>query len=224
MSDMPPPPLGPDSGWPSQPPAPPGSSPPGPGRSTGHGLVVLGTGDTVALATAGGRLGARIIDGIILVFAGIIVDLIGPVMIGSIIIGPIIVGPIIVGAFYEVMFVSLKGQTPGKMATGIKIVRADNGGRPGWGASTGRWAIPAVGYLLFVLPGLLVNTSLLWGERRRGWHDKAVNTLVVTAQHRSRRPGKVVQVLAIAVAVIAVAIVVLLIVALFGVASFYDNF
>jgi len=65
------------------------------------------------------------------------------------------------------------------MATRIKVVRADNGDLPGWGPATVRWAIPAVGYMLLILPGLLVHASLLWDDRRQGWHDKSVRTLVV---------------------------------------------
>ena len=166
MSDMPPPPPD-DSGWSSQPPPPP--EPPHAG-ATPAGFATLGTGETLALATPGRRLGARIIDGVILIVAGIIVNLAIP-----------IIGGILVGAAYEIIFVTLKGQTPGKMATGIKIVRADSGALPEWGVSAGRWAIPAIAYILLIIPGLLVNASLLWDDRRQGWHDKAVKTFVVTA-------------------------------------------
>ena len=120
------------------------------------------------LATAGGRLGARIIDFIIGGIVSLIAWFIKPILL-----------PIIIGAAYEVIFVALKGQTPGKMATSIKIVRADNGDLPGWGAAAGRWVIPSIGYIVLFIPGLLVHASLLWDDRRQGWHDKAVKTLVV---------------------------------------------
>ena len=122
------------------------------------------------LATAGGRLGARIIDIVIGSVIGLIASFIVPY-----------VGFILAFAAYEIIFVALKGQTPGKMATHIKIVRADNGALPEWPASTGRWAIPGVGYIVFLIPGLLVHASLLWDDRRQGWHDKAVKTLVIKA-------------------------------------------
>lgn len=166
MSDMPPPPPD-DSEWSPEPPAPPQPHDAG---ATPAGFATLGTGQTLQLASAGRRLGARIIDGLILIVASIIVNLAIP-----------IIGGIIVGAAYEIIFVTLKGQTPGKMATGIRIVRADSGAMPEWGVSTGRWAIPAVAYIVFIIPGLLVNASLLWDDRRQGWHDKAVKTFVVTA-------------------------------------------
>lgn len=166
MSDLPPPPPD-DSGWSSDPPPPP----PGPSATSGGsdpGMADLGTGDTIQLASAGARLGARILDIIIVGVIGFIVSFVEPVFI-----------PIVVGAAYEIMFVALRGQTPGKMAASIKIVRADNGTLPPWGASVGRWIIPAIGYALLILPGLLVHASLLWDDQRRGWHDKAVKTVVV---------------------------------------------
>ena len=165
MSDMPPPPPD-DSGWSSEaPPPPPGPSSHG---SAPGGLAVLETGETVELATRGKRLGARVIDILIGRIISIIVGFVDPLIL-----------PILAGAAYEIFFVALKGQTPGKMAVGTKIIRADNGDLPGWGPAAGRWIIPTIGYVLLILPGLLVHASLLWDERRQGWHDKAVKTLVV---------------------------------------------
>ena len=168
MSDMPPPPPD-DSGWSSEPPPPP----PGPssyGAAPAAGFASLETGETAELATPGLRLGARLIDIVIGIIIGIVVGFVDPLLL-----------PILVGAAYETCFVALKGQTPGKMAVSIKVVRADNGTLPGWGPAAGRWVIPTVGYLLLLLPGLLVHASLLWDDRRQGWHDKAVKTLVVKA-------------------------------------------
>lgn len=165
MSDLPPPPPD-DSGWSSQPPPPPG--PPDAGGGAAPGMANLGTGDTVEIASAGSRLGARIIDIVLGGVIGLIVWFVEPIVL-----------PLIVGAAYEIMFVALKGQTPGKMATRIKIVRADSGGLPSWGVAAGRWVIPTIGYIVFFIPGLLVHASLLWDARRQGWHDKAVKTLVV---------------------------------------------
>ena len=166
MSDLPPPPPD-DSGWSSDPPPPP-AGPSGAGGEPAHAMANLGTGDTVQPASAGARLGARILDIIIVGIIGFIASFIEPLVI-----------PLLVGAAYEIVFVGLRGQTPGKMAANIKIVRADNGTLPPWGTSVGRWIIPAIGYALFLLPGLLVHASLLWDDQRRGWHDKAVKTVVV---------------------------------------------
>ena len=168
MSDMPPPPPD-DSGWSSEPPPPP-PGPSGHGAEPPAGFAALGTGETVELATPGLRFGARLIDIVIGGILSVVVALVEPFLL-----------PILVGAAYETCFVALKGQTPGKTAVSIKVVRADNGDLPGWGPAAGRWVIPAVGYILLFIPGMLIHASLLWDDRRQGWHDKAVKTLVVKA-------------------------------------------
>ena len=165
MSDMPPPPPD-DSSWSSPP--PPGPAPQSPQAIAGW--ATLGTGGTVELATPGQRLGARIIDIVIGVILTLIVGLVDALLL-----------PLLVGAAYEICFVALKGQTPGKMAVKIRVIRADNGDLPGWGPAAGRWIIPSIGYILLIVPGLLVHASLLWDDRRQGWHDKAVKTLVAKA-------------------------------------------
>ena len=167
MSDLPPPP--PDgSGWSSQPPPPPG--PASHSDQAMPGSATLGTGERVELAGRGWRLAARAVDGVFVGLLNLVALLIDPFFL-----------PILVGGAYEIAFIALKGRTPGKWVTSIKVVRADNGDLPSWGAAAGRWIIPAIGYLLFVIPGLLIHASLLWDDRRQGWHDKAVKTLVVSA-------------------------------------------
>ena len=79
--------------------------------------------------------------------------------------------------------IAVRGQTVGKMLTGVRVIRADNGDVPGWGKSIGRWLvltlpsqIPAVGWIVT----RLVYLSPTWDDRRQGWHDKAVATVVVS--------------------------------------------
>ncbi|MXW95049.1 MAG: RDD family protein [Acidimicrobiaceae bacterium] len=195
MSDMPPPPPH-DSGWSSQPPSPPESLSHSPQAMTGW--ATLGTGETLELASPGARLGARIIDIVIMivvalilffvVFAGAIgvrsddtvTDEEAGAFLGGLVLSTVVFA--LVGVLYEVVMVALKGQTLGKMATSIRVVRADNGLLPGWGKSIGRWIIPVVlslipfvGWILY----LLVYLSLTWDKVRQGWHDKAAGTLVV---------------------------------------------
>ena len=193
MSDMPPPPPD-DSSWSSQPPPPPGGDAyQNPQAVTGW--ANLGTGGAVELASAGSRLGARLIDWVIMAVVYVILLVIGvgaavgassnsddasALSIGAIVATFLLIA--VVGILYEVTMIAVRGQTLGKMATNIKVVRADNGLVPGWGKSIGRWIIPAalafiplVGWLL----SLLVYLSLLWDRARQGWHDKAAATLVV---------------------------------------------
>ena len=196
MSDLPPPPPD-DSGWSSQPPAPPGPASHSPQAMTGW--ATLGTGEGVELAGPGGRLGARIIDTLImgavvliLLIAGI-ASAIGltagdstvtdeeSAAIAEAFIAFAVVA-VVIGVLYEVTMIATKGQTLGKMATRIKVVRTDNGLVPGWGKAIGRWIIPAaLGFIPLVgwILALLVYLSLTWDKARQGWHDKAVKTFVV---------------------------------------------
>ena len=152
----------------------------------------MGTGGSVELASPGARLGARVLDWVI-IFAGyIILALIGfaaafggdfdeePWSIGAFFVAVLLFG--IVGILYEVTLIAVRGQTVGKMATSIKVVRADNGLVPGWGKSIGRWIIPIVLSLIPLVGwilSLLVYLSLVWDKVRQGWHDKAAGTLVI---------------------------------------------
>ena len=136
----------------------------------------LRTGEVTELATAGGRLGARIID---VVFA------LGVVFVGGLIDNAFdsatlaIWATLALLAAYEVGFVAVKGQTLGKMAMRIRVVRADDGNPPGWGRAALRWFLPAIGYVAMFLPGVVIHASFLWGPHRQGWHDWVARTLVV---------------------------------------------
>ncbi len=194
MSNLPPPP--PDE-LSSQPPPPTGPPAYG-GPQAATGWATLGIGETVELAGPGRRLGARLIDAVI-VGVGVFILLAIGVMAAlglaeddtatdeeaaaevAALFGTAIAAAVI-GILYEVTMIALKGQTLGKMATGVKVVRSDNGLVPGWGKSVGRWIIPTVlAFIPFVgwLLSLLVYLSLLWDNARQGWHDKAAGTLVI---------------------------------------------
>ena len=91
---------------------------------------------------------------------------------------------LLVTLLYETTMIAMRGQTVGKMLTGVRVIRADDGGLPGWGKSIGRWLvltlpsqIPGIGWIVT----LLVYLSPTWDDRRQGWHDKAVATVVVRA-------------------------------------------
>ncbi|MCY3862639.1 MAG: RDD family protein [bacterium] len=157
------------------------------------------TGQAVLLATPGARLGARLVDLAIMVvfwlallFPTILVfEALGFWDYGSwsglrfywLAITPVF----LVGLLYEVTMISAGGRTLGKMATGIHVIRKDNGDRPGPIRSVRRWFIP--GLLLLIpfigwLVTLFCRLSLTWGNDRQGWHDMAGSTLVVVKQSR----------------------------------------
>ncbi|MGW5045062.1 RDD family protein [Streptomyces griseoluteus] len=83
---------------------------------------------------------------------------------------------------YEWLMVGLVGATLGKLAVGIRVLRADTGQKPGLLKSFVRWIIPtAAGYVSCGLGQILVYVSPFWDNsgRQQGWHDKAAGTLVV---------------------------------------------
>ena len=188
MADLPPPPPD-DSGWASQPPPPP--EPPDQDPKPVTGMAMLGTGDLVELARPLTRLVARIIDWLILILVSLSLipvlvafqdydDLTDESLGESLALTAI-------GLVYEVSLVATRGQTLGKMAMKIKIIRAGDGLLPGWDMSAVRWLVPAVPELIGLVPALglvallslIVYLSLTWDKVRQGWHDKAAKTFVI---------------------------------------------
>ncbi|WP_419847123.1 RDD family protein [Candidatus Poriferisocius sp.] len=162
------------------------------------------TGQPVLLATPGARLGARMIDFLVMSFFWL--ALIFPIGFaldaldfwddqswpGTAIYWLIVAPVFIVGLLYEVTMISAGGRTLGKMATGIHVIRKDTGGRPGPSRSIRRWVIPGLLLLIpFVgwLATLFCRLSLTWGKERQGWHDKVGGTLVVVRQSRQPTTG-----------------------------------
>ena len=184
---------------PPPPPPPPSGSdpesfePPPPesgaqGQEPARGWATTGVGESVQLAGAGHRLLARIVD--------IIVLGIPAAILATVIFDPpsddtaeVSVGVSLtitaIWLIYEISMIALKGQTLGKMATRIKVVRAENGGLPEWNHSFMRWAplgacsiisawVPIIGLL-----SLLIYLSFVWDRKRQGWHDMVGKTLVI---------------------------------------------
>ncbi|MEU9990474.1 RDD family protein [Streptomyces sp. NPDC007971] len=85
------------------------------------------------------------------------------------------------GLLYEWLMTGLVGATLGKLAVGIRVVKADTGQKPGLGSAFIRWIIPMVGSIVCGIGQLLVYLSPFWDKsgRQQGWHDKAASTMVV---------------------------------------------
>jgi len=79
------------------------------------------------------------------------------------------------GTLYRVCFIGYCGQTPGKMATRIKVVRT-SGADVGFGAAIFREVIGKFISALLLFCGYLM---VLFDERRQGLHDKIADTIVV---------------------------------------------
>lgn len=81
---------------------------------------------------------------------------------------------LLIPAVYFTYFHCSGGQTPGKMAVGIKVVNRD-GSEPGIMASLLR----SLGYLL---SGSALLAGFLWvalDKQKQGWHDKLARTVVL---------------------------------------------
>lgn len=89
---------------------------------------------------------------------------------------------LVVWFLYFVVPTALTGRTLGKKMLGTQVVRVDDGGVPGWGKAAGRQAILALLNFGCYIPQI-VNLVLLSKEpQRRGWHDRAAGTRVVTTR------------------------------------------
>lgn len=87
----------------------------------------------------------------------------------------------LVAAVYRIGFTVARGQTPGKMLIGTKVVMQRTAEIPGLGPASMRWVIPGV---FVFLPGVSVVAAVIYGwllfdSQRRGLHDKAARTVVV---------------------------------------------
>lgn len=92
------------------------------------------------------------------------------------------VATLAVSFVYHTLMIGFLGRTVGKLAAGTVVVRAADGGRLGWSASTMRalvpqaaGAVPVIGFGL----GLAVYGMAVFDPLRRGLHDRAAGSLVV---------------------------------------------
>ena len=81
---------------------------------------------------------------------------------------------VVVSIAYPICFWRWRGQTPGKMAAGIRVVRID-GSPLGWRAA-------AMRFLGYLVNWLTLGVLFLWvaaDDRKRGIHDRMAGTCVV---------------------------------------------
>jgi uncharacterized RDD family membrane protein YckC len=145
------------------------------GQSTGQTVQVIGFGrrfvayliDVILLSVIGGCLGFGVgLVGAVLARgsqdAGTSVGLLTQCL------------GVLIGAAYFVVFWATTGQTPGKMALGIKVISTE-GSPVSWGKALLR-------YLGYIISGLVLSIGFIWvafDAKRQGWHDKIAGTYVV---------------------------------------------
>lgn len=87
--------------------------------------------------------------------------------------------PVLMIAAYFIGFWQWRGQTPGKLALQITIVRF-NGDPIGWGGAIMRF----LGYIISVVPILIGFIWIAFDSRRQGLHDKLAETYVIRGRPR----------------------------------------
>jgi uncharacterized RDD family membrane protein YckC len=150
----------------------------------------------VPLASWGSRVGATVLDGLILlvpvlVIIGIVIAVASGSEVGALIIGVIgFLVYLIAALFYAPVLMSREGprngQTLGKQILGVRVVR-DSGEPFELGSGLLREFVVknllfgTVGGFFFGIPWLLDNLWPLWDDQNRALHDMLVSTHVVTA-------------------------------------------
>ncbi len=113
------------------------------------------------------RFFASLLDGIVI---GIVLVLLY-LLLGT---GGYVLG-LLAGLAYFTYFEGGRGQTPGKMALGIRVVSLEHGGSIGYGKACLR-------YVVSILSGIVIDIGylwMLWDSEKQTWHDKASGAIVV---------------------------------------------
>lgn len=180
------------------------------------GWITLRSGRRVELAHPAARIVARLLDGVVLTPLWILGMIGRSATIGAAI---AVVALMVIGAYlYELLMLTNKGQTVGKMAMNIRIVGADDGLTPDAGMATRRWLVPqapfalpllvlvllpsaslsgavillslsiVLGLVIAPIASMIVYGSSVFDQFLQGWHDKIGGTLVINVGDGSSGP------------------------------------
>lgn len=143
------------------------------------------------LASPWQRLGAGLIDGVLLVIPFTVVLFAFFVDFGLMATDaeptfdvPVWYWPLatLIGALYHVVPEALWGQTLGKHLVKIRVCSGRDLGRPGWARAAKRWIVfVVVGFVPYVgnLLSIVIVLPIIWDKARQGLHDKFADTLVL---------------------------------------------
>ena len=181
------------------PPPPPGYGQPPYGVGVRRsGIVDIPGAGPTRLAGAGQRIGARLLDAVVLFVVILILvaihlykvkvthtttDINGHrvTSINGGVYGKDILVSLVVYFLYDALLIGFLGGTLGMKIVGIKVVRT-SGGAPGFGPAAIRaLMLPVLGTVLCGIGYLIIGLSFLWdgAKHRQGWHDKAAHVYVV---------------------------------------------
>lgn len=115
------------------------------------------------------RFGALILDGILLAIIGAILQAVLKGAAASTV-------SLLAGLAYFTLFVgSARGQTPGMIAQGIRVISFDGSGSIGYGRAFIRWIAGYLSAIVFFLGFFW----MLWDKEKQCWHDKLASDVVV---------------------------------------------
>jgi uncharacterized RDD family membrane protein YckC len=124
-------------------------------------------------ASFGRRLVASILDTLILLVGVFIAAAVFNEDVGGIVY-------LVLAAAYKTVFEgSARGQTPGKMALGIRVIDFNTGGPIGYGRAFIRW----LSSILSAIPCYLGYLWMLWDREKQTWHDKLAGSVVVPVEY-----------------------------------------
>lgn len=146
---------------------------------------------SIVYASFGRRFAASLLDGIIVGIASGIISFIIGIVTGIILVtiggsskdlGKMIVSGLVqivnltLTMGYYIYFIGKEGQTLGKKALGIKVVKKDSQQAPGYMSAFLR---EVVGKIVSSLVFGLGFLWMLWDKDKQTWHDKIAGTIVI---------------------------------------------
>jgi hypothetical protein len=143
---------------------------------------------TDPLASPGRRFLGYVVDALVFAVVLVPVRVTHPSRVTTIVLAAALAG------LYNIVPVALTGRTPGKVVVRTRVRRTDGDTPPGWSTAAVRWAVPAVGVLLWPLGAVGAWINLAWtlavylpifGARRQGLHDRAAHTVVTFERSRA---------------------------------------
>jgi len=90
---------------------------------------------------------------------------------------------VFIPAYFALSHGGDSGATLGKRLLKIRVADLQDGSRVGVGRAFLRWIVAGLFWTFLYVPGVLNLLWPLWDPQRQSWHDKIVNSVVVTAPH-----------------------------------------
>jgi uncharacterized RDD family membrane protein YckC len=130
-------------------------------------------------ASFGRRLVAYLLDTLIVIAGVVIISLISeplPDALGALL---VVIAILLSVAYYPFFEGRPRGQTPGKMALGIRVIDFTTGGPIGYGRAVIRY----LGRIVSAIPCYLGYLWMLWDKEKQTWYDKMSTSVVVPVQY-----------------------------------------